>query len=62
MKIKNIIIIAINSETGERIRIEDLYWFEENGIHNFNGEGFGKKYFFEVEIQMNTDEEGVVFE
>lgn len=31
-------IFAID-ESGERFEITDLYWFEEQGVHDFGGEG-----------------------
>ena len=41
-------IFAINLKTKERFEIEDLYFFEEEGIHDFSGIGRNEKYAFEV--------------
>jgi len=30
----------------EMVYINDLYWFEEEGIHNFEGSGHNSKYIF----------------
>jgi hypothetical protein len=30
---------AVNRKTGEIVWITDLYWFEENGVHDMTGEG-----------------------
>jgi len=30
---------AVNRRTGEVVWITDLYWFEENGVHDLGGEG-----------------------
>ncbi len=41
-------IFAVD-EDGNREEITDLYWFEENGVHDFGGEGFyGGKHTFEI--------------
>ena len=37
-------------EKGNRFEITDLYWFEEQGVHSFDGEGFHEKYRFEVYV------------
>jgi len=42
-------IFATNLKTGVREEITDLYWFEEEGIHDFNGMGLrGQLYAFEI--------------
>jgi len=46
-------IIAIDAETGERIEITDLYWFEEQGVHDLMGEAFYDRYTFEFEIERD---------
>lgn len=40
-------IIAKNKKTSEIFEINDLYWFEENGVHSFNDDGF-EFYFFQL--------------
>jgi hypothetical protein len=43
-------IFAID-ESGHRQEITDLYFFEEEGIHNWDGETlYGEKYTFEIFI------------
>lgn len=39
-------IFAINDK-GNREEITDLYWFEENYVHNFEGRGLHANYIFE---------------
>lgn len=42
----NLRILATGKD-GEQFEITDLYWFEENGVHDFDGEtNFGEKYMF----------------
>lgn len=43
-------IIAIDRDTKEKIEIDDLYWFEENFVHDWGGEGHGDNYDFVIEI------------
>ena len=38
------------SPDGASERIEDLYWFEENGVHGFDGEGIHHNWTFEIWI------------
>lgn len=33
-------IFVTNKQTGERFEITDLYWFEENGVHDFRDSRF----------------------
>jgi hypothetical protein len=40
----NATIVAIEKSTGDRIVIEDLYWFEENFVRSFND----PNYTFEI--------------
>jgi hypothetical protein len=50
---KNIIkIFAEDIATGEREEIEDLYWFEENGVHNFDGRGHNHGYKITMECTV----------
>ncbi len=42
-------IIAID-QRGKREEITDLYWFEEEGVHDFNGRGAHYDYSFEIHI------------
>ncbi len=41
-------IIAIEKKTGERTEITSLYWFEEEGVHDFDGRGHHYDYDFEI--------------
>ena len=41
-------IFAIDKKDGERQDITDLYWFEENYVHGWDGEGYGEDYHFEI--------------
>lgn len=42
-------IFATERSSGKRIEVTDLYWFEENGVHDWKGEtGYGEKFSFEV--------------
>ena len=44
-------IYATNKKTGHRQEVDDLYWFEENGVHDLTGEGhYGDNWSFEVEV------------
>lgn len=52
-------IFAIDKITGERFEIDDLYWFEEEGVHDFGGEGLYRNYSFEFQIEVNPKLEGV---
>lgn len=40
-------------ETGKREEITDLYWFEENGVHDFGGEGHFHRYRIELVFHAN---------
>lgn len=41
-------IIATDKQTNERIEVTDLYWFEENGIHDWSGDGTYGQFNFEI--------------
>ena len=41
---------VINTKTGVEEPIEDLYWFEENGVHDFDGEGHYSRYKFRMNL------------
>ena len=41
-------IVAIDKTTGEREKINDLYWFEENTVHSFDDD-----YRYDFEILIN---------
>lgn len=43
-------IFATDLQTNERIEITDLYFFEEEGIHDFSGAAFYTTYIFEIYI------------
>lgn len=46
-----IAIYATDQRTGERELVsDDLYWFEENGVRDFGGEGHYAAYTFEVYV------------
>ena len=45
VKITSFRIFAID-EKGIEEEITDLYWFEENGVHDFSGDGPYTKYKF----------------
>lgn len=42
---EHIKIFATDLKTDERLEITDLYWFEENGVHDFSGEAHWGAYF-----------------
>lgn len=48
---EKLVIVAHNKKTGEKTPITDLYWFEENGVSNFNGDGFYADYTFTLEAK-----------
>lgn len=43
-------IFATDVKTGKCIKINDLYWFQENGIHDWGGVGHSTQYVFDFEI------------
>jgi hypothetical protein len=43
-------IFATSQRYGERKEIDDLYWFEEEGVHDFGGVGHFDRYSFEVYV------------
>jgi hypothetical protein len=44
-------LFARSLETGEVTEIEDLYWFEEQGVHDFDGQGHFES--FEIELVIS---------
>jgi hypothetical protein len=44
-------IFATNTTTGERFEIPDLYWFEENGVHDWSGQGHNESFTFEFYLE-----------
>ena len=44
-------IFATNTTTGERFEITDLYWFEQNGVHDWNGQGHNESFTFEFYLE-----------
>ena len=44
-------IFATSANTGERFEISDLYWFEENGVHDWNGQGHDDRFTFEFYLE-----------
>lgn len=53
-------IFAEHLETGEIVEIDDLYWFEENGVRSFDEpDSIGNEYKFWIEIakeEVGTNE------
>jgi hypothetical protein len=49
---REIKIYATDKKTGERIQIDDLYWFEENGVHWFDGKGTFTDYQIELSLEL----------
>ena len=52
-------IVAVD-ENGNKSDITDLYFFEEEGIHDFNGKGFHENYTFLFIAEKGDVIEGVV--
>ena len=46
----NVYLSVIDTKTGVEKPITDLYWFEENGVHDFDGEGHLSQYKFRVNL------------
>jgi hypothetical protein len=40
-------VFATSTTTGERFEITDQYWFEENGVHDWHGQGHYDNFTFE---------------
>jgi uncharacterized phage protein (TIGR01671 family) len=49
---------AINKRTGEIEYIDDMYWFEENGVHGMDGKGHFDEYWMD-EFTGLKDKNGV---
>lgn len=48
-------IYATDKSTGQRKEITDLYWFEQNGIHDLmDVPYFGEEWSFDVEVDGVT--------
>lgn len=43
-------ICATDKDTGESFDIDDLYWFEENGVHDWSGDAHHGNYLLEVYV------------
>ena len=43
-------LFAVDKDTGLRFEIIDLYWFEEEGVHDWRGEAFYSKYYFQFYV------------
>lgn len=41
-------LMAIDQDTGERWPLTDLYWFEEQGIQDWRGQGWSGRYRFQI--------------
>jgi len=48
-------IKAIDTKTNEEEIIEDLYWFEENGVHDFSGYAMHGRYKFEISLKIQKN-------
>ena len=46
-------IFATSKNTGERFEIPDQYWFEENGVHDWHGQGHWDNFTFEFYQEGN---------
>lgn len=62
----NIKIMATDLRTNEEFEVQDdLYFFEEEGIRNFGGDGHNRKYQFEIfvnnELVYSTKEKLHIF-
>ena len=43
--------IFATNKNGKRFEIKDLYWFEEEGVHTFEGKGsYGQDFVFEIVV------------
>jgi len=40
----NALFKAVSRNTGEVVWITDLYWFEENGVHDLDGDGHDESW------------------
>jgi hypothetical protein len=45
------IVFLITEKDDTQYYVSDLYWFEENGVHDFSGEGNSQDF----QIKMITD-------
>lgn len=52
-----IILHAKSKKDGHEEIIDDLYWFEENGVHDWSGKCFHDEYEFRIEIKINSNQE-----
>lgn len=52
---RKIKIYATDKKTGERIKVDDLYWFEENGVHWFDGKGTHRDYHIELSLELMVE-------
>lgn len=43
--------IFATDQHGNKEQITDLYWFEENMVHDWEGDGHGRQYTFEIFIE-----------
>lgn len=50
---KGVTIIATYKDTGDYQEITDLYWFEENGVHDLLGNGHSDYYWFDFYLNGN---------
>lgn len=42
--------IFVIDEDNDKQEIKDLYWFEENYVHDFNGQGLYENYVIEIYV------------
>ena len=50
---KKPILKATNTITGEVEYITDLYWFEENGVHDMSGKGHNAQWVLEFVFALD---------
>lgn len=50
-----LVIYAKSLKTGDEYEIKDLYWFEENGVSEWDGIGHHERFEFRVELIMKED-------
>ena len=53
--------LFVRSDTEPEIEItNNLYWFEENGVESFEGNGFYEKWYFRAEIDVESEHGDIV--
>lgn len=59
-KTTQVYIAAIDKKTGEYKLITDLYWFAENLVHDWKGDGADAQYDFQIAIVESEDDLTVI--